>query len=1041
MQLRLIYLFFLLSLLSIQADAQEYNFINYNVQEGLPQSQVYDIFQDSKSYLWMATQGGGVAFFDGNSFEVLSTRDGLPSNYVHTIYEDVDNTLWLGTKTGLCSYKHPNITWSEKSEQIIYSIIAKTDSTLWLGTQAGIYRFNKRQRTSQKLTLARLLDVSRINDFLQIGQEIWMATSRGIYIATDKGIRQIGFKEGLLSEDIKSLAKDKNGNIWVVQFAGGVSCIEPKSKEILASFDQANINRGQHVFIDAQDQKWISTQNRGVSIYNELDSTWQIINEQKGLAHNNVQAVFQDIWGNKWIATSGGGVHKFLGQYFAHFTSDNGLNGNRIYAIKEDSKGKMWLSVDNEGVSTIDSTGIRTNVDSAYIRSKCNHVFEDKEERIWLSTAGGGLVLKDSSKFWVFKEEQGLPSNWIKTTIQDTLGNIWIGTYANGLARISGIDTFRINIAGQNQLPIDSTQTDSVKIDTVLTPIWVIDSIGLQLQSFGLKQGLPDLFITALAQDPTGKIWFATKQGAIGFIENNLITSFAQRAGLPKVAIRSIAFDSLQNIWIGTAGEGVFQATYTAENVQFEKIASSEKLSSENIYLLIFDEEANLWAGSEVGVDKIIFNASGIVVDIQHFGKNEGFLGIETCHNAATLDRKGNLWFGTLNGLSRHKPGRTQVSVSAPKIHFQGINLMYKSITDSDYAAYLNTSDSLISKSTFPYNKNNIGFKFNAINIDYPNDFAYSWRLKGLDENWSDLSKSNAVNYTNLSAGEYQFQVKAIGKSGLSSKTISTSFIITPAFWQQTWFQLLALALLGFLTYIFVRFRIAKIEKREAGKRAKLELKNELLELEQKALQLQMNPHFIFNALNSIQSLVVNQKTEVARTQIQTFATLMRGILSNSKKTRINLQEEYLTLDKYLKMERFCQAFDFDYEIILPTAYDPEEIEIPPMMIQPFVENAVFHGISTLPRKGKITVTFTVKGERLKCTIVDNGVGREQAKAAKHKQEKGHQSTAIAVTKQRLQALSKGQIKDYFLITDVLSSDGKVEGTQVTLVVPLEMNF
>ena len=202
-----------------------------------------------------------------------------------------------------------------------------------------------------------------------------------------------------------------------------------------------------------------------------------------------------------------------------------------------------------------------------------------------------------------------------------------------------------------------------------------------------------------------------------------------------------------------------------------------------------------------------------------------------------------------------------------------------------------------------------------------------------------------------------------------------------------------------------------------------------------------MNHHFIFNALNSIQSLVVNQKTDIARAQIQTFATLMRGILTNSKKSRINLQEEYLTIDKYLKMEQFCQPFDFDYAIHLPQDYDPEEIEIPPMMIQPFVENAVFHGISTLPRKGKIIVKFEVHKEQLKCTVVDNGVGREQAKAAKHKQEKGHQSTAIAVTKQRLQALSNGQIKDCFSIADVVDETANVQGTKVTLVMPLEINF
>jgi len=175
---------------------------------------------------------------------------------------------------------------------------------------------------------------------------------------------------------------------------------------------------------------------------------------------------------------------------------------------------------------------------------------------------------------------------------------------------------------------------------------------------------------------------------------------------LPKVAIRSIAFDSLQHIWVGTAGEGIFYADYSAKNIQFEKIANHSDLSSENIYLLTFDEAANLWAGSEIGLDKIIFNASGVVVAIQHFGKNEGFVGIETCHNASAVDRNGNLWFGTLNGLSKHKPGTTQLSISEPNIHFQGIDLMYQPIAVSDYVDFLSTADSLKSGSSFPYHQN-----------------------------------------------------------------------------------------------------------------------------------------------------------------------------------------------------------------------------------------------------------------------------------------------------------------------------------------------
>jgi len=341
----------------------------------------------------------------------------------------------------------------------------------------------------------------------------------------------------------------------------------------------------------------------------------------------------------------------------------------------------------------------------------------------------------------------------------------------------------------------------------------------------------------------------------------------------------------------------------------------------------------------------------------------------------------------------------------------------------------------------FKHSHNNIGFGFRAVNLDYPTGMSYVWKLAGLDEDWSPASKSESVNFTNLSPGKYRFMAKALNKAGLESESISTPFEIKPAIWQLRWFQVAVLALLGLLAFLFFRYQIKKVKKKEAARRAQLELENELLNLEQKALQLQMNPHFIFNALNSIQSVVVNQKTDVARDQIQNFAGLMRGILSNSKKANITLQEEFSTIDKYLKLEQFCQAKPFDFEIHLPEGYDPDEVEIPPMMIQPFVENAVFHGVSHLNEKGLINVVFEIEQERLSCIIEDNGVGRKKAAEVNKARKAGHQSTAIAVTKQRLESLRQNKNYTAFQIEDVLNSNGEVNGTKVTLRMPLQLTF
>jgi sensor histidine kinase YesM len=221
------------------------------------------------------------------------------------------------------------------------------------------------------------------------------------------------------------------------------------------------------------------------------------------------------------------------------------------------------------------------------------------------------------------------------------------------------------------------------------------------------------------------------------------------------------------------------------------------------------------------------------------------------------------------------------------------------------------------------------------------------------------------------------------------------------------------LAALGFWG---VRTYVGRIRNEESRRREQLEMQNRLLQLEQKALQLQMNPHFIFNALNSIQSLIATRDYEVARQEINRFAKLMRSTLNNSRKTGITLQEEIETLEQYLSVEQFCQQNPFTFAIHVGEQVDPETLDIPPMLLQPFVENAVVHGVSHLAYPGRIELFFDLAGDLLVCRITDNGPGREKAALLREAKKPGHQSMALAVTQERLAALG-GKIEYHDLET------------------------
>jgi sensor histidine kinase YesM len=229
-----------------------------------------------------------------------------------------------------------------------------------------------------------------------------------------------------------------------------------------------------------------------------------------------------------------------------------------------------------------------------------------------------------------------------------------------------------------------------------------------------------------------------------------------------------------------------------------------------------------------------------------------------------------------------------------------------------------------------------------------------------------------------------------------------------------------------FLSLVY--FWIKRIKNREQKRREALEIQNRLLQLEQKALQLQMNPHFIFNALNSIQSLIVTQDYGVARQEINHFAKLMRGILNNSRKTSISLKEEIETLEEYLHIEQFCQKNPFTFTVKTSDAIDPENLEIPPMLLQPFVENAVIHGVSTLNYEGHIEVFFDTNEDVLTCRVRDNGIGREKTALLQEARKSGHQSVALSVTQERLTAIGGSLV-----LQDILDANGKVCGTEAII--------
>lgn len=972
--------------------AQSYHFEQYSVGEGLPQSQVYALLQDSRGYLWLGTQGGGLARFDGENFTSLSKVDGMSGNYVQAIAEGENGDIWLGTNNGLNRFDGKKLsvfTNPDYPNLVIQDLAVGEGDTLWLATQQGVFGQSGGTIFSQKNKDGK--NMGRMwSAFTDSQGNVWMGGGKGIF-RKDKN-RNDWHHAWRRKTEVLALAESADGRLVAGVFDLGLRIWDGKKWEKLTVEDGLPSNRIQAIWLAPDGRLWLGTQNAGAAILTLPDTIGNTpldivyLTEREGLCNKNIRSIKGDRWGNVWLGTSGGGVCRYGGEEFEHLTRDDGLKSNFIYSMAEDTSGGLWLSSGDKGFSfRMQDSLVHFGADNGFYDFKCRSMYRASDGRIWIGTEGAGiatLLETDTNgipRFRLINRQKGLTGNWIRDIVEDDDGNLWVATTDGGVGRLT--------------------------INDLRTGNYIF-------KNYGRKEGLPVKTINQLhfEKNKNGRLWMAAQRQGLFYL-NYKSDEKINKVELPPMTIRSLAEDELGNLWLGTAGKGLGRINIsgdTLEAVSFFDV--SDGLASSNIYLLQFDPQNNLWVGSERGVDRISFDASGNPVDIKNFGLAEGFRGVEVCQNSSLLDSKGNLWFGTVNGLTSYRASEfDSAKLVQPKVHLCQVNLFYEPIEETEFHDYANPWGGLRDSAYFPYKVNDFGFEFFAPNFSNPDAVVYSWQLKNWEEKPTPWVKQNLANYANLPPGIYSFSVRAKNEDGIISEPVDVSFVIETPFWQTTWFKFSLGAFLIVLIGGILWSRFRRLRKKAEAEKEKLEMENHLLQLEQKARQLQMNPHFIFNALNSIQSLVVRKDSDGARHYILKFGKLMRGVLDNSRKELIPLEKEMDTLNKYLEMEQFCRDGNFNFKISTQNI-ESDDLEIPPMLVQPFVENAILHGVGPLKnKKGEIEILFSEKGQNTIVEIKDNGVGFDAENNSKENKS-GRTSAGIEVTKERIKILG-GKIK------------------------------
>ncbi|MBW8051222.1 MAG: SpoIIE family protein phosphatase [Cytophagales bacterium] len=938
----------LISLLSVSDTfAQQYNIKTYTVEDGLAQTGVEDIIQDKNGYIWFAT-AGGVSRFNGRSFQNFTTAEGLINNRVAAMMEDREGYIWVGTIEGISiinpksdTLEIINITTKNGLiGNVVSTIFQDSKGFIWFGTNQGISILDPDQYAWKIITHVQKFTIdfqnittedglvnNSINDIFEDHEgNFWFATNGGVSKLVPPAPMRSGsdsegsppmftnftVEDGLSHNVVHSIVEDKEGVVWLATEKNITMLVPDKNEPSGMSIDIINTGKISLdkdkscilIFEDKQGNLWFSCVGlvklaRPARLPKRSDrqgsdgQKYDYFGVSTGV--ENVHCLFEDREGNLWIGLGVGGVLRYRNKSLLTYTTAHGMSSDNVRAIVEDKKGNIWIGTSN-GMSKLvlgDSEGsyhppgfeiFRQNtsgvLNDGLIGNSVWSLLSDSRGNIWVGMGHGITKYTPASgkgkkgKFENFNKKHGLKDPATMALLEDSHGNIWAATF-HGAAKFSP----------------DVLQTGEKR-----------------LKLYTSLEGLIHNFVSAIHEDSRGNLWFGTSDGISrckvpsrdsgrdaqfgrlyqnpGMENDSLVfENFTTQDGLVNNRVLSIVEDNEGNIWFGTM-RGISKYTYSVNSLSkgnFKNFNVKDGLSSDTPYLLIFDDEGYLYVGTNLGVDKFFVKGSSFK-KIKHFGKLEGFSGIETNHNAACKDHYGNIWFGTMGGAIKYDPGLDQPNRVEPLTHISKLQLFLENFDYTIFSDSVNAITGLPEGLDLPYNKNHLTFHFTALSLTIPEKVRYKWKMEkfsflggsasGGDIRWSPVTQKTEATYSNLLPGSYIFMIKACNNDGLWNKNPTTfSFIISPPFWQTWWFYLLCIFSASGSVYGFVKIRERNLKREKKILKEKVEIRTRQLqgkniELEEKNQTLAKKNKQITDSINyarRIQQAILPSDDEIKK--------------------------------------------------------------------------------------------------------------------------------------------------------------------------------
>jgi len=1036
------------SSLSAQPEAPAcMTFDRFTTDDGLCSNTIIRVFQDSRGFIWLGSSEG-LNRYDGYTFRKfqheVNNPNSLLENTVLHICEDSKGHIWALCTTGLSEIDPTlgNITTYSDSllknriDTYLHGMVVDRHDVLWINGKAIAFDIEKKKFVAPILPI----DLS-FQYAINARKEVF-----GTATVQRKAADSLEYIHSFIAKQLPdnplqlAILRDTVARDWY--FAGNTIFMD--SERYLTTgnqfgkvqkydleermFSEADPRvgtiKGAHITAESR-VLWLAGW-RGLGRFDltkppETGTRVYVQNERdpRSLPVKNVLAVLEDRAGNVWVCTLGGGLCRYspsrnkIEQYGYFFPDTAGLPGSSVEALCFDRYDRLWGGTD-KGLCRLDDRreavfktfrqprrpGITGNFDA--LKAICE---DPATDRLYLGYWGMPL------NYFDMQQERHVP-----LPIKSGSGKHWIESYnlfiacvkrsADGLIFYSDFGHFlhRYDPASRKLTSfcpgeeMNDSDLRSLGFDHLTYSVWPETPTSIWLGISG-KTGLLKLDLskgsmfgkrldeTALCTPPdTGTLTcFDPDENDPNKLHGSSANCFLE--------------DRQKRLWIGT-NAGLHLVKDREQGV-FECFATKAGFPNANIQALLEDERGRLWASTYDGICCFDPETKHVTA---HYDTDDGLQGRQFNLNAAAKNSRGLMAFGGPNGFNLFHPDSIFQNARVPTVELTGFVVNGISHPTPNRGVALSHLDK------------NIAFEFSVMDFSNPARNRYQYYLEGYDTGWCAPTPAREVRYTNLTPGAYTFRVRGCNADDLWSRTELVFPVTILAPWWATWWSrtLLALLALGFVVLL--------IRRREARLRQKLEEDERTIRyLQVQTLQAQMNPHFIFNVLGVMQHQIIKSRPQEANRQLGNLSTLIRRFLDSSvssapmgkglSQNDIPLEEEIELLTMYAEFEVLQRQEKFEdkgFAIEVDESVNMSTVRIPPMIIQPYIENAVKHGIRYLPegRKGFVRIRFAQTDNTLCCTVEDNGVGREEAARIQAQSHSIYKSHGTRLVKERTEILN-----------------------------------